>query len=92
MKFGKAPFVDAFRLARLTNPVEVFENDPLIVRLGLGHDFFADAVVGVRDETPLTARDTLERLLRVETDAVSRTQGLTALPLSRRKPTAPPLA
>src|SRR5262245_39357969 len=61
LKFGKTPFVNAFRLARLTNPVEVFQDDPLIVRLGVRDDLFADAVVGVRDETPLTTRDTLER-------------------------------
>src|SRR5262249_49105604 len=61
LKFGKTPFVNAFRLARLTNPVEVFQNDPLIVPLGVGHDLFADAVIGVRDEAPLTTRDTLER-------------------------------
>src|SRR5262249_11060068 len=61
LKFGKTPFVNAFRLARLTNPVEVFKDDPLIIRLGLSHDLFADAVIGVRDETPLTTRDTLER-------------------------------
>src|SRR5262245_23041376 len=63
LKFGKTPFVNAFRLARLTNPVEVFKDDPLIVRLGLSHDLFADAVISVRDETPLTTRDTLERSL-----------------------------
>src|SRR6266511_4392775 len=61
LKFGKTPFVNAFRLAGLTNPVEVFEDDPLIVRLGVSHDLFADAVIGVRDKTPLTARDTFER-------------------------------
>ena len=61
LKFGKTPFVNAFRLARLTNPVEIFQDDPLIVRLGLSHDLFADAMIGVRDKTPLTARDTLER-------------------------------
>src|SRR5262249_47643337 len=61
LKFGKTPFVNAFRLAGLTNPVEIFQDDPLIVRLGVGHDLFADAVIGVRDETPLTTRDTLER-------------------------------
>ena len=27
----------------------------------VGHDLFADAVIGVRDKTPLKARDTLER-------------------------------
>src|SRR5262249_35334197 len=61
LKFGKTPFVNAFRLAGLTNPIEVFKDDPLIVRLGISHDLFADAVIGVRDETTLTARDTLER-------------------------------
>src|SRR5262249_25842805 len=61
LKFGKTPFVNAFRLARLTNPVEGFQDDPLIIRLGLSHDLFADAVIGVRDKTPLTTRDTLER-------------------------------
>src|SRR5262249_460293 len=61
LKFGKTPFVNAFRLAGLTNPVEIFQDNPLIVRLGVGHDLFADAVIGVRDETPLTTRDTLER-------------------------------
>src|SRR5262245_52849485 len=63
LKFGKTPFVNAFRLARFTNPVEVFKDDPLIVRLGVGYDLFADAVVGVRDETPLSTRDTLKRSL-----------------------------
>src|SRR6266540_67944 len=61
LKFGETPFVNAFRLAGLTNPVEVFQDDPLIVRLGVSHDLFADAVIGVRNETPLTTRDTLER-------------------------------
>src|SRR6266545_3007261 len=61
LKFGKTPFVNAFRLARLTNPVEVFQDDPLIVRLGISHDLFADAVIGISDETSLTTRDTLER-------------------------------
>src|SRR5262245_10608632 len=61
LKFGETPFVDAISLARLTNTVEVFQDDPLIVRLGVSHDLFADAVIGVRDETPLATRDTLER-------------------------------
>lgn len=61
LKFGEAPFVNAFRLTRLTNPVEVFKDDPLIVRFCVSHDLFADAVIGVRDKTPLTARDSLER-------------------------------
>ena len=61
LKFGKAPFVNAFRLAGLTYPVEVFQDDPLIARLGVSHDLFADAVIGVRDKTPLTTRDTFER-------------------------------
>src|SRR5215813_6191612 len=63
LKLGKTPFGNAFRLARLTDPVEVFEDNPLIVRLGVSHDLFADAVIGVRDETPLAARDTPERAL-----------------------------
>ena len=61
LKFGETPFMNAFRLARLTNPVEVFEDDPLIVRFRVSHDLFADAVIGVRDKTPLTARDTRKR-------------------------------
>src|SRR5215470_3940945 len=61
LQLRKAPGVNAFRFARLTNPVEVFEDDPLIVRVGVSHDLFADAVIGVRDKTPLTTRDTLER-------------------------------
>ena len=61
LKFGKTPFVNALRLARLTDPVEVFQDDPLIIRPGVSHDLFADTVIGVRDETPLTTRDTLER-------------------------------
>src|SRR5215813_163059 len=61
LKFSETPFVNAFRLAGLTNPVEVFEDDPLIVCPGVSHDLFADAVIGVRDKTPLTTRDTLER-------------------------------
>src|SRR5215472_11698648 len=59
LKPGKTPFVNAFRFARLTNTAEVFEDDPLIVRFRVGHDLFADAVIGVRDKTPLTTRDTL---------------------------------
>src|SRR5262252_10922419 len=59
LKFSETPFVNAFRLAGLTNPVEIFKDDPLIVRPGVSHDLFADAVIGVRDETPLTTRDTL---------------------------------
>src|SRR6516225_2314432 len=61
LQLRKAPGVNAFRFARLTNPVEVFEDDPLIVRFRVSHDLFADAVIGVRDKTPLTTRDTLER-------------------------------
>src|SRR5215510_13856397 len=61
LQLGKTPFVNAFRLARLTNPVEVFQDDPLIVRLCVSHDLFADTVIGVRDKTLLTTRDTLER-------------------------------
>ena len=61
LKLGKTPFVNAFRLAGLANPVEVFKDDPLIVRFRGSHDLFADAVIGVRDKTPLTTRDTLER-------------------------------
>src|SRR5215467_4029631 len=61
LKFGETPLVNAFRLARLTNPVEVFQDDPLIIRFRVSHDLFADAVIGVRDKTPLTTRDTLER-------------------------------
>ena len=61
LKFGKTPFVNAFRLAGLTNPVEVFKHDPLIVRFRLSHDLFTDAVIGVRDETPLSTRDTRKR-------------------------------
>ena len=63
LKFGKTPFVNAFRLAGLANPAQVFKDDPLIVRFRASHDLFADAVIGVRDETPLTTRDTLERTL-----------------------------
>src|SRR5262249_42850008 len=59
LKFGETPLMNAFRLAGLTNPVEVFEDDPLIIRFRVSHDLFADAVIGVRDKTPLTARDTL---------------------------------
>jgi hypothetical protein len=53
--------MNAFRLAGLSNPVEVFQDDPLIIRPGVSHDLFADAVIGVRDKTSLTSRDTLER-------------------------------
>ena len=63
LQLRETPFVNAFRLAGLTNPVEVFKDDPLIVRLGVSHDLFTDAVIGVRDKTPLTTRDTLERTL-----------------------------
>src|SRR6516165_10715030 len=59
LKLGETPFVNAFRLAGLTNPVEVFQDDPLIIRFRVSHDLFADTVIGVRDKTPLTARDTL---------------------------------
>ena len=55
-RFGPVDF------AGLTNPVEVFQDDPLIVRFCVSHDLLADAVVGGRDKTPLTTRDTLERL------------------------------
>src|SRR5262249_32046792 len=61
LQLRKAPGVNAFRLAGLTNPAQVFEDDPLIVRFRVSHDLFADAVIGVRDKTPLTTRDTLER-------------------------------
>src|SRR5215813_12765940 len=61
LKFSETPEVNAFRLAGLTNPVEILKDYPLIVRIRHSHDLFADAVIGVRDETPLTTRDTLER-------------------------------
>src|SRR5262249_39167955 len=61
LQLSKAPFVNAFRLARFTNPFEVFKDDPLIVRFRISHDLFADAVIGVRDETPLSTRDTRKR-------------------------------
>src|SRR5262252_9440046 len=61
LKFGETPLVNAFRLAGLTNTVEVFQDDPLIIRFRVGHDLFADTVIGVRDKTPLTARDTRKR-------------------------------
>src|SRR5262249_62045871 len=61
LKLGKTPFVNAFRLAGLANPAQVFKDDPLIVRFRGSHNLFTDAVIGVRDKTPLTARDTLER-------------------------------
>src|SRR5215471_1728153 len=61
LKLGKTPLVNAFRLPGLTNPAQVFQNDPLIIRFRVGHDLFANAVIGVRDKTPLTARDTRKR-------------------------------
>src|SRR5687767_2093628 len=61
LQLGKTPFVRAFRFARLTNPLEVFKDDSLVVRSRLSHDLFANAVIGVRDETSLSTRDTLER-------------------------------
>src|SRR5215510_9289406 len=61
LQLRETPFVNAFRLAGLANPVEIFKDDPLIVRFRVGHDLFADAMIGVRDKTPLTSRDTLER-------------------------------
>src|SRR5215475_7138017 len=63
LQLGKTPFVNTFRLAGLTDPAEVFKNDPLIVHFRGSHDLFADAVIGVRDKTPLATRDTLERPL-----------------------------
>src|SRR5215470_17989059 len=59
LQLRETPLMNAFRLAGLTNPVEVFQDDPLIVRFRVSHDSFADAVVGVLDKAPLTARDTL---------------------------------
>src|SRR5262249_7207859 len=63
LQLSKTPFVYAFCIAGLANPAEVFEDDPLIVRFRISHDLFADAVIGVRDETPLTSRDTLPALV-----------------------------
>src|SRR5262245_20787181 len=60
-RLGETPIVDAFCLPILPNPVEVFENDPLMVGLRVGDNLFADATVGVRDETSFSARDTLKR-------------------------------
>src|SRR5215813_8330149 len=59
LQLRKAPGVNAFRFASLTNPAQVFKDDPLIIRFRVGHDLFADAVISVRDKTPLTTRDTL---------------------------------
>src|SRR5262249_56630008 len=59
LKLGKTPLVNAFRLPSLTNPAQVFQNDPLIVRFRVSHDLFSDAVVGVFDRTSLTTIDTL---------------------------------
>src|SRR5499427_3468354 len=72
LQFGETPFVNAFRLAGLTNPVEIFKDDPLIVRLSVSHDLFADAMIGVRDKTPLTTRDTLERPFGAREASASR--------------------
>src|SRR6516165_7681296 len=47
LKLGKTPLVNAFRLPGLTNPAQVFKNDPLIVRFRVSHDLFADAAAGV---------------------------------------------
>jgi DNA-binding transcriptional LysR family regulator len=47
LKPGKTPLVNAFRLPGLTNPAQVFKNDPLIVRFRVSHDLFADAAAGV---------------------------------------------
>jgi hypothetical protein len=63
LQLGKTPFVNAFRLAGFTNSVEVFKDNPLIVRPGVTHDLFADAVIGVRDKTSLSTRDTRKRPL-----------------------------
>jgi hypothetical protein len=49
LKFSETPFVNAFRLAGLTNPVEIFKDDPLIVRPGVSNDLFADAMCGLWD-------------------------------------------
>jgi hypothetical protein len=57
LKLGETPFMNAFRVASLANPIEVFEDDPLVVRFRVSHDLFADAVIGVRDETPLATRE-----------------------------------
>ena len=61
LQLGKTPFVNTFRFTGLTNPVEIFHDDPLIGCFRVSHDLFADAVIGVRDKTPLATRDMLER-------------------------------
>ena len=61
LKFSETPIVDALRFAALPNPVEVFENNPLIVGFRVSHNLLADAMIGIRNETSLPARDTPER-------------------------------
>ena len=61
LQLGEAPIVDAVGFPILPNPVEVFEDDPLVVRFRVSNDLLADAMVGVRDKTSLPARDTPER-------------------------------
>src|SRR5262249_40216273 len=61
LQLGEAPIVDAVGFPILPNPVEVFEDDPLVVRFRIGDDLFANAMVGVRDKTSFPARDTPER-------------------------------
>src|SRR5262245_7566560 len=63
LQLGEAPIVDTFRLSVLSNAVEVFEDDSLIVDFRVGDNLFADAMVGVGYEPPLSARDTFERAL-----------------------------
>ncbi len=61
LQLGETPFVDASRLAVLPNPAQVFQDNALIAPPRISHDLFANTVIGVRDETPLTARDSRER-------------------------------
>jgi hypothetical protein len=60
LKFCEAPIAHNFRFSALSNPGEVFENDPLIGGFRLSGDLLADAMVGIRDESPLSTRDTLQ--------------------------------
>ncbi len=61
LKLRETPFVDASRLAVLPNPPQVFKDNALIAPPRVSHDLFANTVIGVRNESPLTARDSRKR-------------------------------
>lgn len=63
LQLGEAPTMDAPGFPCLPNPLEVFKDNALIAGFRAGDDLLADAMVGIRDKTPFSTRDTPQSAL-----------------------------